>query len=65
MIVHLDHINFDNYKNEFDEFPFKYYSLLLEYFKVKYSGQFWNALPRETDYYIKNSNPVGSDVIKP
>ena len=61
---HSDYVNFDNCKSEFDEFPFKFYSLLLDYFKVKYSGQFWTASPSEMAYFIKNLNPVNSKVIK-
>jgi hypothetical protein len=50
--VHPDYINFNNEKT-LEEFPVKYFEELLAYVKSKYSGQYWNALPRDVASYSK------------
>lgn len=51
--VHPDYINFDN-ASELEEFPIKYYEEFLNYVKIKYEGEYWNALPREIAEYFSN-----------
>ena len=54
--THPDYINFENRKCNYDEYPSKYYIDLLDYLNVKYSGQFWNPLPKEMAEFIKRKN---------
>lgn len=44
--VHPDYINFHK-KQQYDEYPVKYYEEFLQYIKSKYEGQYWNVMPRE------------------
>jgi hypothetical protein len=54
--IHPDYINFNN-KSKLEEFPVKYFVDFLKYVKSKYSGQFWNALPRDAaNYFMKSKN---------
>ena len=56
--VHPDYINFNN-KSQLEEFPVKYYVDFLNYVKNKYSGEFWNALPKDVaDFVISNKNDL-------
>ena len=56
--VHPDYINFNN-ESKLEEFPVQYYLDFLNYINDHYSGQFWNALPRDVaDYFIKSKNDL-------
>ena len=50
--VHPDYLNFEN-KNELEQFQVNYYSDFLKFIKKKYSGKYWNALPKEVAEYYK------------
>ncbi len=52
--VHPDYIGF---KNELDasEYPAAWYADFLQYVKERYSGEFWNPLPREMASWFKES----------
>ncbi len=52
--VHPDYINFQNEKTS-EKFPVTLYKELLMYVKDKYSGQYWNVLPREVADFYKSS----------
>ena len=45
--AHPDYMNFQGNELRMDEYPAKYYQNFLEYVKTKYSGQYWNGLPKE------------------
>jgi len=45
--THPDYMNFNERNVQFDEYPIKYYSSFLEYINRRYSGQYWNPLPKE------------------
>jgi peptidoglycan/xylan/chitin deacetylase (PgdA/CDA1 family) len=61
--VHPDYINLGNGKNKNEEFSKKYYVELLEYFKDKYNGIFWNPLPDELAVYLENHCPKNKLII--
>jgi hypothetical protein len=52
--VHPDYLNFNN-KETLQEFPVKLYSDFLLYIKNRYSGKYWNALPKEVASYFKST----------
>ena len=53
LITHPDYMCFGGKIPRFDEYPLERYTDLLEYVKTEYSGQYWNALPRELARYYK------------
>lgn len=52
VIVHPDYINFEN-THKMEEYPVSYYSDFLKFVKENYTGQYWNALPRDVAAYYK------------
>lgn len=51
--VHPDYVAFDNKKPGLEEFPSAMYEELLMYLNSRYSGQFWNALPKTLSRFWK------------
>jgi glycosyltransferase involved in cell wall biosynthesis/peptidoglycan/xylan/chitin deacetylase (PgdA/CDA1 family) len=47
LITHPDYMDFSERSKSIEEYPAKYYKELLNYIKGKYSGQYWNVLPRD------------------
>ncbi len=57
--VHPDYINVDG-KNNYTEYPLKYYEEFLQYIKSKYEGQYWHALPRDVArFWAGNYGRIG------
>jgi hypothetical protein len=52
--IHPDYMNFDNNRLRMEEYPAEYYKDFLEYINLKYSGQYWHALPKEVAQYSKS-----------
>jgi peptidoglycan/xylan/chitin deacetylase (PgdA/CDA1 family) len=48
--IHPDYINFEN-KRKYNEYPLRNYIEFIEYIKDKFSGLYWNILPKELSYY--------------
>jgi len=53
LITHPDYMTFDGKPRRFDEYPVGHYKEFLQYVKDKYTGQYWNATPREVARYYK------------
>lgn len=51
---HPDYMCFDNCKPALEEYPADYYFDFINYIKKKYSGLYWQALPREVARFWKN-----------
>jgi len=47
LITHPDYMNFSERSKSIEKYPAKYYEELLNYIKEKYSGQYWNVLPKD------------------
>ena len=58
LITHPDYMCFDGNTPRFDEYLLERYTDLLEYVKTEYSGQYWNALPREMARYYKKAMKI-------
>jgi len=55
--VHPDYMNFDGKKPGLEEFPYKFYTELLEYIEHKYNGRYWHVLPKEVArFYLAKTN---------
>ena len=52
--VHPDYISTDQ-QPKYDQYPMKYYQEFLEYIKLNYRDEYWNALPREVSRYCKEN----------
>ena len=52
--THPDYMNFDERPNGLEEYSIRLYIDFLESIKTKYSGQYWNALPREVAAFMRN-----------
>jgi len=52
MNVHPDYINFRDAPIKNDQYPIEYYRKFLEYCIDKYSGEYWNPLPKQVAQYI-------------
>ena len=50
---HPDYMNFDSNKTAYDQYPVGFYLELLEYIKQKYTGRYWQVLPRDMAEYWK------------
>lgn len=57
--THPDYMCFEGEVSA-DEYPVAYYEQFLAYAKQKYSGAFWQALPREVSRYYCQKLPVAS-----
>jgi glycosyltransferase involved in cell wall biosynthesis len=58
--THPDYIAFDRLNGRADEYPSELYKEFLTYVRSKYSGEYWDALPREVAAYVKQSqSPAG------
>lgn len=47
VLTHPDYMNFGQGRATIQEYPSDFYKQLLDYVEEKYSGQYWNPLPRE------------------
>lgn len=63
-ITHPDYMAFsDKRSNTAGEYPVELYKQFLEYVRARYSGQYWQALPREVAaHVIESQNGFGSAV---
>jgi len=63
-ITHPDYMAFsDKRSNTAGEYPFELYKQFLEYVRSRYSGQYWQALPREVAaHVIESQNGFGRAV---
>jgi len=52
--VHPDYIGFEGAQRP-SEYPVNFYTELLEYVRTKFSGQYWNALPREVAEHFQTA----------
>lgn len=63
--VHPDYISFSGDKPTSTEYPIERYQDLLRYCLDKYTGQYWNALPRNVADFVLNhavaTNPAGDE----
>jgi len=57
-VSHPDYMNWRGEKKKIDEYPFELYREFLDHVKVKYKGQYWNALPRDVARYWKRTMAV-------
>jgi glycosyltransferase involved in cell wall biosynthesis/peptidoglycan/xylan/chitin deacetylase (PgdA/CDA1 family) len=57
--VHPDYMYFDNGPHK-GKYPVKYYEEFLEYIKLKYEGQYWQALPRDVARFWAGKNVPAS-----
>ena len=66
-ITHPDYMAFsDKRSNTAGEYPVELYKQFLEYVRARYSGQYWQALPREVAAHVIGSqNGFGSAVSGP
>jgi len=49
-IAHPNYMNFGK-TSHYEEYPARYYEEFLAYIKLKYEGQYWNALPKEVAHF--------------
>ncbi len=54
LITHPDYMAFGGGKCELEEYPADYYGEFLDYVKSRYEGEYWNALPRDVSWHLKN-----------
>lgn len=54
-ISHPDYMNWPGEKKKIDEYPFELYREFLDHVRVKYEGQYWNALPRDVAKFWRRS----------
>ena len=57
--THPDYIAFDRSNGRAGEYPSELYKEFLTYVRSKYSGAYWDALPREVAAYVKQSQSSG------
>jgi hypothetical protein len=57
--IHPDYIRFDGSQMASDEYPIRFYEELLEYISERYSGQYWNSLPRDVARYWREGMVTG------
>jgi len=60
--VHPDYVNFSKNKNGLEEFSKSQYVDLLNYIESKYTGQYWNPLPKELAAYLENHFPKNNQI---
>jgi len=63
--THPDYMNFSEQPCDTEEYPARYYEEFLRYIKEKYSGQYWNALPREVAAFWRRTEPAEENRIIP
>lgn len=51
--THPDYMNLCGGKLSYENYPAEYYEEFLSYIKTKYSGQYWNVLPKEIAHFWK------------
>lgn len=61
LITHADYMNFEGVPRGPAEFPASLYEEFLAHVKADYSGQYWNALPREIAAFWKTTDPPPMD----
>lgn len=55
--VHPDYLDFGTKEMNGQTYPLKHYLELLTYLKTNYSGQYWQALPKEVYQYCESEFP--------
>ena len=54
LITHPDYMAGPNDACQFDEYSIRLYQEFLEYVRLQYGGQYWNALPREIAHFWRS-----------
>ena len=49
---HPDYMNFNSMKNQAEEYNVQIYTEFLNWIKVRYTGQYWQALPSQITQYL-------------
>jgi uncharacterized protein len=57
--VHPDYVSREGFSD--GSYPLELYKELLQYVKVKYSGEFWHALPREVASLVEQTKPTAPE----
>lgn len=57
--VHPDYVSRDGFSD--GSYPLELYKEFLQYVKVKYSGEFWHALPREVASLVEQTKPTAPE----
>jgi glycosyltransferase involved in cell wall biosynthesis len=57
--IHPDYIHFDGGQPQLSEYAVELYTEFLAYAAKNYSGQYWNALPREVSGWYREHFPCG------
>ena len=52
VIVHPDYVSFNGSRQTTTDYPAELYREFLTYVKTKYSGEYWNALPKEVAKHV-------------
>ena len=65
LIVHPDYVNLSSSPLARDEFRAYHYLEFLNYVKAAYSGQYWQALPRDVAAYIAQTKPTLKGGLRP
>lgn len=55
--THPDYMNFESNKYSYDKYPASHYFHLLEYVRIRYSGQYWNCLPASLARFWRTHYP--------
>jgi len=56
--VHPDYLRFDGESTSSGTYPVEIYARFLKYVRDTYSGQFWQALPREVASHVSQMSPL-------
>jgi glycosyltransferase involved in cell wall biosynthesis len=60
--THPDYMAFDPLNGRTGEYPSELYKEFLTYARSKYSGAYWDALPREVAAYVKESQSLAEPI---
>ncbi len=63
--THPDYMNFSEKACAAEQYPARLYEEFIQYVKDKYSGHYWNVLPRELAAFWKVSKPIEENRIIP
>lgn len=68
LITHPDYVSFGSKQPNFQEYPVALYEEFLDYVQSKYSGQYWQALPKEIasyckTMYVENRDSLSDEVV--
>jgi peptidoglycan/xylan/chitin deacetylase (PgdA/CDA1 family) len=55
LITHPDYMTFGSDKCQLEEYPVDYYEEFLDYINSRYSGQYWNPLPKDMAHFWKEA----------